>query len=70
MPHSFAANATVSNFHPASVTNHPLVFHAPVFSTRAFPVLLRAKDFFAHEPIFFGTVCTVINSLRFFYLAK
>ena len=70
MPHSLATNATMGHFHPTTVTYHTLVFHAPVLATGALPVLLRTKDFFAHEPILFGTVCTVINRLWFLHLTE
>ena len=70
MAHSLATDATMGHFHPTTVTDHALVFHAPVLATGAFPVLLRTKDLFAHEPILFRTVCTVINRLRFLHLTE
>jgi len=70
MPHSLATNATMGHLYTTPVTDHTLVFHAPVLAAGAFPVLFRAKDFFAHEPILFGTVCTIINRLWFLYLTE
>ena len=70
MTHSLTTNAAMGHFHSTPVTDHPLVFHAPVFATGAFPVFFRAKYFFAHKPILFGTVRTIVNRLRFLHLTE
>jgi hypothetical protein len=51
VPHAFAADAAVSDLDAAAVADHALVLHSAVLSARALPVLLRAEDTFAEEPI-------------------
>jgi len=70
MAHSLATDATMGHFYSTPVTDHALVFHAPVFATGAFPVFFRAKYLFAHESILFRTIRTIINRLRFFHLTE
>ena len=70
MPHSLPANTTVGHFDSAAVADHPLVLHASVLATRAFPVLFGAENPFAEKSVSLRAVRTVINGLRLFDFAK
>ena len=66
MPHAFASDSRVGDFDPATIADHPLVLHPTVLSASAFPVLFRAKNTFAEQAVFFGTVGSVVDRLRLF----
>src|SRR5207253_8690652 len=70
MTHALAANAAVGDFDAATVTDHALVFHAPVLTAGAFPVFLGPKNSFAEKAVLFGTVSPVVDRLRLLHLAE
>ena len=68
--HAFASDSRVGDFDPAAIADHPFVLHPTVLSASAFPVLLRAKNTFAEQAVFFGTVGSVVDRLRLFDFSK
>ena len=69
MPHPLTANSRMSYFNAAAVANHSLIFHAPVFTTSTFPVLLRTKNPLAKQSVFFRPKGSIINCFWFFYFS-
>src|SRR5260370_1308203 len=70
MAHALAANAAVGDFDATAVTNHALVFHAPVFAACTFPVLFRAENALAEEAVFFRSIGAIITRFRLLDFAE
>ena len=68
--HSLAANLGMGHLYPATIADHPLIFHAAVFSAGALPVFFGSKNTLAHQAVFFRTVGAVVDCFRFFNFTK
>src|SRR5262249_36496165 len=64
VPHALAPHPAVSHLDTAAVADHSLVFHAAVLAARALPVLFRAEDTLAKQPILFRPIGAIIDGLR------
>ena len=70
MPHPFAANPAVRNFHAAAVADYSLVLCPLVLAARAFPVPLRPEYPFAEKPVLLRPVRPVVDCLGLANLAE
>src|SRR5260370_27409454 len=68
--HALAADAAVRHLDAAAVANHAFILHAAVLAAGALPVFLGAKNTFAEQTVFFGTICAIVDRLRFLDFAK
>ena len=64
VPHSLATHRTSGNFHPALVTNDPLVTRIFVLPAVALVVARRAKNRFTEQAIFFWAQTAIVDRLR------
>ena len=60
---ALAANFGLGDFDAAAIANHPPVADAFVFAAMAVPVLDRAKDALAEQPIAFWLEGAVVETL-------
>jgi hypothetical protein len=67
--HAFAPDLGFCHFHAAPVADDAFVFNLLVFAAMAFPVLHRAENLFAEQPVFFGLGRPVIDRFGSGYLA-
>src|SRR5262245_62132528 len=68
--HALAADSTVSHLDPATIANHSLIFHSPIFPAGTFPVLFGSENALAKKPVFLRTVGAVVNRFGLFDFAK
>ena len=67
--HALTPDLGTRNFHATAVADDALVADFLVFTTVALPVLGRAEDALAEEPVFFRAQSAVVNRLWLGHLA-
>src|SRR5262245_15251694 len=69
MAHALSADFGLNDLDPALVADDSSVLHALVLTAVALPILDRAENFRAKQPVFFGFKRPVIDGLGFLHLA-
>ena len=70
MAHTFTTHTAFSYSYTALFARNVLELDTLVFSTQTFPILNRPKYSSAKKTVSFWLKCSVIDGLRFLYLAK
>ena len=62
--HPMTADPAFRDLNPTTLTNNAAVTHTLVFAAMAFPVLGRAKNLLAKQPVHLGFQGSVVDGLR------
>src|SRR4030042_3912134 len=69
MPHAFAPDHGMRNFHTAFITDNAFVADLFIFAAITLPILGWTEYFFAEKPVFFRLLSPVIYCLWLGYFA-